>query len=111
MKIRTRYVTGVLSLCLAVLFTGAATVGAAEDDAEPAAKGQPAAAESAPTPTTLWAVQLEPDVDPDALAGQLGFGNLGQIATLDGFYLFEKLPEPALPAGFGSDPIAVEAID
>lgn len=61
--------------------------------------------------TTQWAVRLDPSVAPDVVAAGAGFRNLGQIGTLEGFYLFEKLPEPGLSAGFEADVASVERVN
>lgn len=61
--------------------------------------------------TTQWAVWLDPSVDPDVVAAGAGFRNLGQIGTLEDFYLFEKLSEPGLPAGFEADVASVERVN
>lgn len=41
------------------------------------------------TPTDEWAVHVAPGTNPDALAAQMGFINLGQIGSLKGYYLFQ----------------------
>jgi len=48
----------------------------------------PQSTENQPVPTDTWAVILEPGSDPNAVAAQLGFENLGQIGTLENTYLF-----------------------
>ncbi|MEO8609122.1 MAG: S8 family serine peptidase [Chloroflexota bacterium] len=48
----------------------------------------PQSADDAPVPTDTWAVILEPGSDPDAVATQLGYENLGQIGYLADTYLF-----------------------
>ncbi len=62
-------------------------------------------------PTRQWAVQLDPSVDPDSVAAGTGFHNLGQIGTLEGFYLFEKLAEADMPGGFEADVASVERVN
>lgn len=46
--------------------------------------------EIAEFPTNEWAIKLPSGVDPDALAAQHGFENLGQIGPLENFYLFRR---------------------
>jgi len=43
-------------------------------------------------PTNEWAVQLVPGADPDGVAAQYGFENLGQVGTLVDIYLFRRPP-------------------
>ena len=44
------------------------------------------------TPTEKWAVHLDSGQNPDSAAKEMGAENLGQIAGLDGMYLF-RFPE------------------
>ncbi len=41
-----------------------------------------------PVPSDLWLVVLQPNSDPNSVAADLGYENLGQIGTLDDTYLF-----------------------
>jgi hypothetical protein len=41
-----------------------------------------------PIITDTWAIQLSPAADPNQLATELGWQNLGQIGSLSGYYLF-----------------------
>ena len=40
--------------------------------------------------TDEWTIVISEGTDPDALAAQLGFDNLGPVAGLDNIYLFRK---------------------
>jgi len=51
----------------------------------------PLVAENQPVPTDTWAVILDAGSDPNAVAAQLGYENLGQIGTLADTYLFRAL--------------------
>ena len=43
--------------------------------------------QAAPVYTDLWAVQIAPGIDLNSLSRSVGFENLGQIGSLQGFYL------------------------
>jgi subtilisin-like proprotein convertase family protein len=84
----------VFSVSLMMLVVGSFTMVSAQsptiftgDSQEPKSGAALALPEAAPVYTNLWAVQLAPGRDLNAIARSAGFENLGQIGTLEGYYL------------------------
>lgn len=42
--------------------------------------------------TSRWAVQVAKNEDPDKVASEHGFVNVGKVAGMDGFFLFRQKP-------------------